>query len=88
MTPDLSYYWKGAREQCEIKRGGKKKVRYSSFFWEKFYRHALEYLQPVHAKRGALFFPLLGKSLNIIEKFERPPLLGKSPNKIEKVEGL
>ena len=38
-------------------------------FVRNFYRHALEYLQPVRAKYGAIFFmPPLGKSLNTIEK--------------------
>ena len=38
---------------------------------EKFYRHALEYVQPDRAKRGAIvFFAPAGKSLNIIENID------------------
>ena len=38
---------------------------------EKFYRHALEYLQPVRADAAQfLFSPLLGKRLNVIEECE------------------
>ena len=44
------------------------------FDWlrENFYRHALEYLQPVRAKSGAFFFSSfpLGKSLNVVEGYE------------------
>ena len=41
------------------------------FLRKKFYRYALEYVQPDRAKCGAICFsPSLGKSLNIIENIE------------------
>ena len=46
---------------------------------EIFYRHALEYLQPVCAKCGAFFSsPPLGKSLSIIEDYEGLSLVDTS----------
>ena len=49
------------------------------FLGEKNYRHVLEYLQPDRAECGGFFFvsPPLGKSLNIIDKYEGLPRHGR-----------